>query len=369
MIIGIDISVLNDPQRSGVAVYVYQLVNALLKVNQKDKFILFGLSPFAAFKNLDNLDFKKYPNVEMKIYKMPSRLFRLIFLIWQRLNWPFIENFIGEVDVFHSFNWYLPPQKKGKVVATVFDMTPFLFPELHQQKTIQLDTIRLNRIKINAHLVITISENSKKDYLKFDPLKKVEVIYPGVSAQFKKARRKTAGKYILSVGTLEPRKNIKRLIEGYLQSNLKEKLLLVGNLGWKNTELLALIKKNKDRIITTGYVSDEELTRLYSQAVCFVYPSLYEGFGIPVLEAMSSGVPVITSKVSSLPEAGGEAVYYINPYNIDDIRKALIEVTKNENVRNKLIKRGFQQVKKFSWIKSARKLNLLYEQLVKSKRE
>ncbi len=360
MIIGIDISVLNDPQKSGVAVYTYQLIKALLKINRKDKFILFGLSPFAAFKNLDNLDFKKYPNVEMKIYKMPSRLFRLIFLIWQKINWPPIESFIGRVDVFHSFNWYLPPQKKGKVVATVFDMTPFLYPQFHLQKTIQLDTLRLSRIKKAADLVITISENSKKDFLKFAPEKKVEVIYPGISAQFKEKVVRSKEGYILSVGTLEPRKNIKRLIDAYLQTNLKEKLVLVGNLGWKNDELLTIIKKNADRIITTGYVPDEDLPYIYGQAICFIYPSLYEGFGIPVLEAMSCGVPVITSKISSLPEAGGDAVYYIDPLNVTDIKNALLKVVKSKKIREDMTRKGFKQVKKFSWVNSAKKLNSLY---------
>lgn len=382
MIIGIDISVLNDPQRSGVAVYVYQLVDALLKINKQDKFILFGLSPYAAFENLYNLDFKKYPNVEMKLYKMPARLFRLIFLIWQKINWPPIENFIGEVDIFHSFNWYLPPQKKGKVVATVFDMTPFLYPQFHLKKTIQLDSIRLNRVKKEADLVITISENSKKDFLRFAPKKKVEVIYPGVSTQFEGKRVKGKGErileeyglekgYILSVGTLEPRKNIKRLIEAYLQSGVEQKLVLVGSWGWKNDELLQLTAKNADKIITTGYIPDEDLHYIYSQALLFIYPSLYEGFGIPVLEAMAAGVPVITSKTSSLPEVGGKAVYYIDPLNVQDIKIALIKVVKNEqssrlrakNVRDELIKKGFKQAEKFSWEKSAKKLKSLYQQL------
>lgn len=378
MKIGLDISVLSDKEKTGIAVYTYNLIDTLLKKNREDKFVLFGIATFETFGYLKSLPFKRYSNVEMRIYLMPARLFRLIFLIWQKINWPPIESFIGEVDIFHSFNWYLPPQKKGRVVATVFDMTPFLYPQFHLKKTIQLDSVRLNRIKKDADLVITISENSKKDFLKFAPQKKVEVICPGVSDIFLR-RIDNAGAnqvlkkygltkgYILSVGTLEPRKNIKKLIDAYLKSNLKEKLVLVGNSGWKNDELLLLTAKNADKIITTGYVPDEDLPYIYNQALCFIYPSLYEGFGIPVLEAMAASLPVITSRVSSLPEAGGEAVYYIDPLSISEIKKALVEVVMNKSLREEMIKKGSKQVKKFSWMDSAKKLNSLYQQLVISK--
>lgn len=378
MRIGIDISVLNDKQKTGVGVYTYNLVKALLEQNRKDQFILFGISTFQTYDFLKNIEFKKYPNVELKIFKLPAQLFRKAFLLWQKLNWPKIENFIGPVDIFHSFNWYLPPQKKGKVVVTVFDMTAKLFPEIHQRKTVQLDNIRLQRIKKSADMVIAISESSKKDYLHFDPLKKVEVIYPGASdIFFKKIDRSKIkevltkyglnSSYILSVGTLEPRKNIKRLINAYLQSNLTEKLVLVGSWGWEGAELAQIIKKNADKIICTGFVADEDLPFIYSQAVCFAYPSLYEGFGIPVLEAMTSGVAVITSKISSLPEVGGDAVYYVDPLDESDIKDALIKVVKNEKVREELIKKGATQARTFSWEASAKKLNLLYQQLIKSK--
>lgn len=375
MKIGIDISVLIDSQRTGIAVYVYQLVNALIKTNKQDKFILFGLSPFAEFKNLNNLSFKKYPNVEMKIYKMPSRIFRSIFLIWQKVDWPPIETFVGEVDIFHSFNWYLPPQRKGKKVATIFDMTPILYSQFHQTKTIQLEKIRFSRIKKNADLVITISQNSKKDFLKFAPNKKVEIIYPGVSSQFSTMVNQTKTKivlqkyhlqpgYFLSVSTLEPRKNLLRFLQAYLKSGLKEPLVLVGGEGWKNKFVLDLIKKHQQKIIRLGFVSDEDLVCLYQQALCLVYPSMYEGFGMPVLEALSCGTPVICSNTSSLPEVGGKAVEYIDPKREEDITVSLIKIEKNKVLRRELSKKGNKQARKFSWHEEAKKLSLLYQQLL-----
>lgn len=374
MTICLDISVLNDKQRTGIAVYTYNLIDALLKINKKDKFVLFGIATFDTYNYLKNLDFKKYPNVEMKIYRMPARIFRWVFLIWQWFNRPSIESFVGKVDIFHSFNWYLPPQRMGKVVATVFDMTAMLFPDTHQTKTIQLEKLRINRIKSYADLVITISQNSKIDFLKFAPLKKTAVIYPALPEQFKEEKGKRKGErvlekynlksgYILAVGTLQPRKNIRSLIEAYLKSNLEEKLVLAGSFGWESSDLYELIKKHRKKIVTTGYVLDEDLPHLYKQALCLVYPSFYEGFGMPVLEALSLRIPVICSNTSSLPEAGGEAVLYIDPNSIDDIANALIRI-KQKELRIKLVNKGLKQSKKFSWMESAKKLNSLYQRLV-----
>lgn len=375
MRIGIDISVLSDRQKTGIAVYTYNLIDALLKKKGKDKFVLFGIATFETYDYLSNLHFKNYPNVEMRIYKMPARLFRVGFLLWQLFDKPKIEDIIGKVDIFHSFNWYFPLQKFGKRVAAVFDMTSLLYPKWHQDKTVQLEKVRLNRIKKDADLVITISDHSKKDYLKFAPGKYVEVIYPAVSEiiRFQKNKKQsdeilkkynlTPG-YFLSVGTLEPRKNIEGLIKAYLTGRFNTKLVLVGSKGWKNEQVFNLLKMHKDKIIVTGFVPDEDLGTLYSQALCLVYPSFYEGFGIPMLEAQACGCPVITSNTSSMPEIGGKGAIYVDPYNVADIVKGM-ERVKREGERVKLIKAGFENVKRFSWEVSAEKLKTLYQQLVR----
>lgn len=374
MKIGIDISVLNDSQKTGVAVYTYNLIDNLLKINKKDNFILFGISTFETNYYLKNIDFKKYDNVTLKIYKLPARLFRTAFITWQRLNWPTIEDLIGEVDLFHSFNWYLPPQKKGKVVATVFDTTSLINPLWHDQRTTQLDSLRMERIKDYADLVIAISENSKKDFLKFSPKSNIEVVYPAASKMFRrKISNQKASKYfkkynlqpgyILSVSTLEPRKNLTRLIQAYLNANLTQKLVLVGGWGWKNDEIVELIKDNQERIKLLGFVPDEDLPSIYQNALFLVYPSLYEGFGIPIIEAMNLGTPVICSNTASMPEAGGDGVFYIDPYKFESIKEALVQLTGSIELRKKLTKQGIKQASKFSWKKSAEKLNALYQRL------
>lgn len=372
--IGVDISVLNDRQKTGIGVYTANLLEAILKINSLDKFILFGISTMSTYSYLKNLDFGKRANVEMRIFKWPAKLLRQSFLIWQKLNWPPIEAFIGDVDIFHSFNWFMPPQKRGKKVATVFDITSIKFPQWHDRKTSQLDRLRFKKIAADADLAIAISESTKKDFLEFHPRGRVEVIYPGKSESFntkfdEKKLLKTLQKYnlqkgyFLSVSTLEPRKNLERLINVFLKVGINAPLVLVGKMGWKNDQLLQLIKSNPDRVKMLGFVPDGDLKALYEGALCLVYPSLYEGFGIPVVEAMSLGTPVITSNISSLSEAGGDAVLYINPYEEQSLAKALVKVYQNDKLRQKLSMLGLKQAGKFSWEKSAQKLNLLYQSL------
>lgn len=375
----LDISVLNEKDKTGIGVYTYQLVKNLLAVNQKDRFILFGISTLQTFEYLKDIEFKKFPNVEMKIYKMPARFFRRAFLLWQKINWPKIEKFTGGFDIFHSFNWNLPAVENGKIVATVFDMTPLLLPSLHQKKTVQLDKVRLDRIKKYADLVITISENSKKDFLQFAPDKKVEVIYPGVADIFlskvdKRISKQILAKYglkpkfLLGVGTLEPRKNIEKVINAFAklasvnQMWRSQTLVIVGVKGWLNDQLFQLPKElgigNNVRFI--GRVAEEDLPYFYHQALCLIYPSLYEGFGMPILEAQACGCPVITSCISSMPEAAGKGTILVNPNSTEDIIRGILGVGK---IRDQLIKTGYENVKRFSWEDSAKKLNLLYQSL------
>lgn len=363
MTIGFDISVLNDRHKTGIAVYTYELLDTLLKINHKDKFILFGIATFETFNYLKNLPFKNYPNVEMKIYKIPSKAFRSAFLLWQRLNWPPIENFVGKVDIFHSFNWYMPPQGSGKKLGTIFDLTSMMYPKWHDQRTVQLDRLRFERLAQQADLIITISENSKKDFQKFFNNTNVEVVYPAASPIFTNEINMQNRGYFLSVGTLEPRKNLEGLITAYLGSKTQRPLVVVGLGGWKNQRLLDLLKKHKRKIFVTGFVSDSDLASLYQQALCLVYPSFYEGFGLPILEAMSCGTPVICSGTSSLKEVGGDAVFYINPQNVSEIKSALIKIETNPTLRKELINKGLKQAKKFSWEKSATLLSKLYHML------
>lgn len=373
MRIGIDISVLNDRNRTGIGVYTYELIKNYLDLDKENEIILFGFSTFLTEQYLKNI-FKTNKRVKVKVVKLPARIFRVFFLFWQRINYPTIENFIGRVDIYHSFNWYLPPQKYGKKVATVFDLTAIKFPELHLTATTQLDKTRFERINKYADLVIAISKSARRDFLNLYPQKKVEIVYPSTQAIFDQKIKTDKNKkllkkykiekgYILAVGTLEPRKNFVSLIKAYLEIETDKKLVLVGSLGWKNDEVNMLIDTNKDKIIKTGYVSNQELVLLYKYAYCLVYPSFYEGFGIPVLSALKLGIPVISSNTSSLPEVGGKAILYIDPNNYKTIKKALNKLLSDKKLIKILSNAGRKQAKQFSYKKSARKLKDIYESL------
>ncbi len=374
MTIGLDISVLNDKNRTGIGVYVFNLIEHLIKVDNTDRFILFALSPLATYDYMTNLKFNDYQHVRLKIFKMPAKFFRSAFVIWQKINWPPIEMFTEKVDIFHSFNWFLPPQVSGKSVATVFDITSIAQPNWHQQRTTQLDSLRFQRISKYADLVLTISQNSKRDFLNYFSNSRVDVIYPGSSSIFsRKINKEKMGTilrkynldpgYILSVGTLEPRKNLTSLIKAYLKVNLSMPLVLVGAKGWKNQEIIDRIKKQSTKIRLVGFIPDEELAILYKGALCLVYPSFYEGFGIPILESMKCGTPVISSNTSSLTEVGGDAVLYIDPYDQRTTEEALVKIVGDSKLRTSLVSKGRKQAQKFSWTKSANKLISLYHSL------
>lgn len=421
--IGIDVSVLANENKTGIGVYCFNLIDNLLLLNKTDKFILFAITPLDS-SNEDINYFKKYSNVEIKIIRLPVQIFRRMFLLWQKINWPPIEYFIGKVDIFHSFNWLIPPQKSGKKIATFYDLSPILFPQWHLLQTTQIDKKRFERMSKMADLIITISQNSKKDFVEKYGERGIEVIYPGTSMGDRgnmgdiesPSTSLRVNKYILFVGTMEPRKNLDGLIKAYadleaarqstknrsrdqiahlgfvsrqsksrdMDKDVREtashfliatdfaapKLVIAGSKGWMFDQIYALPGKLgiEDRVKFLDFVSDEKLISLYKNALCLVYPSFYEGFGIPVLEAMSLGVPVICSNTSSFPEVGGKAVLYVDSHKVEDIVRALQKISEDENLRKSLIKKGFVQAKKFNWGESARKLNKLYIEIAASLR-
>ncbi|HEX8932392.1 MAG TPA: glycosyltransferase family 1 protein, partial [Patescibacteria group bacterium] len=242
-----------------------------------------------------------------------------------------------------------------------------------------------------AAKVLTISNSSRDDIIKEYNLSqdKVVVTHLGIkesvtltphiySMNELKAKYNLSDNFILFVGTLQPRKNLLRLIEAFAKV-LKSKdeshqlknlqLVIVGRRGWLYEEILKAPEELDiaEQVKFLENVTDEELPLFYKNARCFVLPSLYEGFGLPVLEAMKQGCPVITSNISSLPEAGGEACLYVDPENIDDIAQKITKLVGNDKLRKELIEKGKAQVKKFSWEKTAKETLKVLEEVAKSK--
>ena len=287
---------------------------------------------------------------------------------------------------FQRFDFYFEPNfipihiPADRIVTTVFDFSFALFPEWHSRdKVLYFKKHFWNKIK-RADRIIVISDFIKNEainrfgfskdrlttiHLGFD--REVFKIYPPQALETVKARYRLPENFILFVGSIEPRKNLKSLLRAYM--DLKEmvrkefKMVLVGFRGWKNDEIMSQIGKLKSDVFYTGYVPEEELGKFYNLAHLLIYPSLYEGFGLPPLESMACGCPVIASDVSSLPEVCGDAVHYINPYEVESITEGIDRVLKDNSLRSSLISRGLERAKQFTWEKSAKEYLRVFEEV------
>ena len=256
-----------------------------------------------------------------------------------------VENLIGNVDVFHSSDWTQPPSK-AKRVTTIHDLVVYKYPQSSHPKIIAAQKRRLEWVKKECDLIIAVSQSTKKDIIEIlkIPEEKIRVIYEAADPVFRSAKKETQA-YILGMGAPGSRKNIESLISAFNLLKLKGvDLKVVGPSG-------------------LGAVSQEKLVELYSNALCFVYPSFYEGFGLPVLEAMACGCPVVTSNVSSMPEVGGDAAVYVDPENIEDIKNKIEKILEMDpDEKKKLIDAGRQQAGKFSWEKTTLETKKVYEE-------
>lgn len=354
MIIGIDGNEANVSEKVGIGEYAYELLRQFQKINtQRIKFEVY---------------LKTSPRPEMP---PPTSNFRYKIVtprkMWTQFALP-ISLFLGKKpDVFFTPSHYAPRFSPVPTVISVMDLSFIRFPELFAKKDLyQLKNWTAYSVK-NAKKVLTISEFSKNDIINEYKIAKndVEVTYPGIKANLDLKRKENMNdlskkfginkEYILFVGTLQPRKNIEKLIEAFSKLDKDILLIIVGKKGWLYEDILKAPEKYGvlEEVKFLDFVEDNELPLLYKNALCFVLPSLYEGFGLPVLEAMKNGCPVITSNVSSLPEAGGDAAMYFNPEDSDDIAKAIKKVVEDKTLREEMVKKGFVQVKKFSWEKTA----------------
>jgi len=289
---------------------------------------------------------------------------------WTQITLPlnFYLNFLKreKLDLFFSPAHYAPRFSPFPTVVTIHDLSYYYYPDEFLKKDLyKLKNWTRYSVK-KAKKVIAVSKTTKKDLIKFYSLpdNKITVVYNGYGKKIKDSKklRKNLPKtirnsqYFLFVGTLQPRKNITTLIKAFYQfkqSFSEKKLVIIGKKGWLYNQIFELVDqlKLKTDIIFTGYLSDQDLISFYQQAFAFIHPSLYEGFGIPLLEAMSYGCPVISSFSSSLPEIGGNACLYFDPNSPDDLFKKMTVIEENRQLRKELIRLGKQRVKEFSWEK------------------
>jgi len=366
MIIGIDGNEANVLKRVGISEYAFELLTQFQQMQ------------------IPNVSFRIYLK-DIPLSDMPSESAYWHYEVfgprkmWTQFALPvrlFLEK--KRPDVFFSPSHYAPRFSPVKTAIAIMDVSYLRFPELFAKKDLyQLESWTAYSVK-NASKIFTISQSSKNDIIKFYRVKEQHVVvtYPGIKKNIQKVvsmdilqkAYQIPAKYILFVGTIQPRKNITRLIEAFSKLSQKYKdvdLVIAGKKGWLYESIIESPKKFgvSERVHILNFVSDEDLASLYSHALCMVLPSLYEGFGLPVLEAMKYGCPVITSNVSSLPEAGGDACLYVDPEDISDITLKMEKMISSDALRKSFIKKGKEHLKKFSWEKAAKETLTILEHI------
>lgn len=363
--------------RSGVGNYVHQNFKAMMTlVNDWDVFYYYGIQ---WTPHLKDRPIEPYVSVRKLIHRLgkayPAYRKTLDFLFW-------IGQRRRRFDLYHETN-YIPMRFDGLIVLTVFDLSFHLFPETHPKERINYMIrhfySRLDRV---SHF-ITISEAVKQEMIKYLGLseKKITVTPLGVDEDLKPVPMERLnlslskyglkpGSYVLYVGTLEPRKNITTLLKAYsyLPDALKKQypLVLAGGIGWLMEGLDEEIRRLgiSQSIIKTGYIPREDLPSLYSGANIFVYPSLYEGFGLPPLEAMACGTPVITSNIASLSEVVGEAGIQIYPNDVKKLAEVMEDLLTNPGRRHHLSQKGIERARLFTWEKCASMTLGVYDRMI-----
>lgn len=360
MLIAIDGNEANVEKRVGVSVYTYELLSYFhSQASSEARFVVY-LRDDSRNDLPKSTEFFKY-----EVVNSPG--------LWRDIFLPLKLYSSKRPNIFFSPAHYTPRFCPVPIVVTIHDVAYEYYPNEFLPK----DLYKLKNWTAHAvnqtKKIIAVSDNTKKDIVKFYKVSenKINVIYNGYrNSQETNSKKQTSSKfhppvggpsskYILYVGTIQPRKNLNTLIEAFAQF-IKDKpdykLVIAGKKGWKYENIFQMVADLhlSHNIIFTGFVSNLELIQLYQKAECFVMPSLYEGFGIPVLEAMSYGCPVIASNTSSLPEVGGDACLYFDPHDKIDLRNKISQIVDDNRLREDLVKKGNARVKQFSWEKCGR---------------
>lgn len=364
-------------QSAGIGRYVRELTAALAMHDQENAYRL-----FVAGVTASDLPTSPAPNFKWKSTSLtPQWLARL----WHRARIPVpVELFTGGIDLFHATDFVLPPTLPAtRKLLTVHDLSFVRVPEAASPPLKAYLDVVVPRSVSRADHILADSDATKRDLIDLyqTPETKVSVLYSGVDERFQKVNDSraledvqaklglTGLKYLLSVGTVQPRKNYARNIEALAKLRAIGHDLhyaIAGGKGWLDDEMHRIIERTgmTGFVHLLGFVDDEDLPALYSGARMLVLASLYEGFGLPVLEAMACGTPVVTSDISSLPEVAGEAAILVDPYDVDAIVKAIAAIDTDVQLRARLTEAGFAQAARFSWRRSAAQLLDVYENML-----
>lgn len=368
MRIGIDGRYIQD-HFPGIGRYTYNLIQALTKAAPEDSFVLLH-NPKLVNTRYD-LGTLQSPNLEIVAVDAPT------FSLAEQWRLPSIVRGL-RLDLFHSPYYLKPYLLPCPSVVTIYDLIPRLYPEYVSSGARVIFEMAIRLAIVTSRLVISVSQSAKEDLVRLlgVPPSKVCVTPLGVDSQFKPVNEKAIFNlrqkhdlpegYILYLGTNKPHKNLARLVEAFAEVKTEQKLVLAGKEDPRYSEAHEVTKQLglQDRVVFLGQVSEDDLPALYSGAALFVFPSLCEGFGLPLLEAMACGVPVISSSTSSLPEIAGQAAVMVAPLDLSQLARALERVLGDSNLRASMREEGLKQAAQFSWERTAVETLAVYRQVL-----
>ncbi len=362
-------------QHAGIARYSESIARALLAYyGQERKFGLFY-----------NRDQQAAPLAGLE--GVPTRTVRAGYKPWRMAVWlgqllgVHFNRLLPDAELFHATEHLLMPLRSIPTVLTVHDLIYQLFPAYHKRLNYWYLNAAMPLFVQRADALIAISESSKRDLMRIYhvPEEKITVIHEAASPDFRsapakcmaeiRARYNLPERYLLAVGTIEPRKNLIRLVDALRLLRRKDRslsLVVVGHTGWLYQDFLQHLEKLEDpqSVLLSGYVPDADLPAVISGAVAYVLASFYEGFGLPVLEAMACGTPVICSNTSSMPELGGDAARYFDPYDTQSMVAAIAAVLDDGHLRAEMTERGLVQAARFSWQRAAKETLAVYQRIL-----
>ncbi|MDX9974628.1 MAG: glycosyltransferase family 1 protein [FCB group bacterium] len=371
MRVGFDIGPITAT-RTGVGNYCYYLLKHLLRLLEADERIV-GFATGRERPSLHELESR----LKYRYIPVPTRV---MYRSWTWFNRPRVDRCLGGLDIYHATNYFLPPTESAKRVVTIHDLAFMATPELASPKIVGPYSRQMTTFAHEADAIMAYSESTKADIVHYldVPPEKITVAPMAVDEGFEPMPRDEAERWVrekyfvetpflLFVSTLEPRKNVPTLLHAFARvaREIPHKLVLVGGIGWDSEEIFDTMRRLRitDRVVRPGFVPHHELPAFYCAADAFVFPTLYEGFGLPLLEALTCGCPVITSNNSSVPEVTGDAALRSDANDDENIAADIRRVLGNPELVAEMKKRGFGHATKYSWDACARATLEVYRNL------
>lgn len=354
-----------SPDGAGISKYSHKLAEVIME-NNPDADILCRKDMVDKFKNKERL-------IPIDVKRSADRI------ITEQIK---LLKLYRKYDIVHFLDYSTPILYRGKKIATIHDMALHTMKDKYTKTQILTKRILMKNTVKNADKFVCISEFTKNELLKYYPnidQDNIKVVYNGFEYEEMALSQKHINNilnkfkiekdYLLFVGTLSPHKNIERIIEAFYKitkDGYDYNLVICGKKGWLYEDIFFKVKKLnlEDKVIFTDYVTEGELEVLYKNAKLFLFPSLYEGFGFPPIEAMARKIPVLTSSEGAIPEIVGDAALFCNAYDIDDISRKIIEIIENPRLKKSLIEKGIKRYKEFSWGNSYKSINDIYESIL-----